>query len=158
MSRAHVLVVSENPSMRNVFRLILQQESHYRVTTVGIGDAVPPSHIPSLRPDIVLVDMTSRSREQGWTVVQQSHRSSPAKERPLLLCAPALMLLPQQECWLTQQGIGLLWKPFGIDEVLQKVRWLLTAHHPLSLSCSRQWQDLDRACHERSRGDGTTRN
>lgn len=116
MHKAHTLVVSENPAIRHVLRRILQQEGHDQVTTMQIREGASQAH-----PDLILLEVNPTSGARGWTVLQQLKRSSPTKDRPLLLCALALALLPERECWLKQQGRARLVKPVGMEQLLQAV-------------------------------------
>lgn len=139
MPRTHVLVISENPSMGNVLRLILQQEGHSHITTMGISD-VDPVFVAHVRPDLALLDVNRMSGAQGWSVLQLLHRSFPTNDQPLVLCAPALVVVPEQERWLTARGIALLIKPVGIEQVLQAVRRALVVHH-CCWPCYRPWPE-----------------
>lgn len=123
MSKAHILVVDDDPSILDMIQLLLEQEG-YRVTTspVVLEDLADVEH---LQPDLIILDFKMGERESGWTFLQKLKLHRPTKDIPLFLCTAALSDVREQEPILTQKGIPVVYKPFDVDELLAAVEQLL---------------------------------
>jgi response regulator RpfG family c-di-GMP phosphodiesterase len=66
-----------------------------------------------------------QAQHPGWNVIQKLKLSESTASIPLLLCTAAVASVREQEAFLRQKGIHVLFKPFGIKELKQTVWQLL---------------------------------
>ncbi|HZO76222.1 MAG TPA: response regulator [Ktedonobacteraceae bacterium] len=123
MSKAHILVVDDDPSILDMIQLLLEQEG-YRVTTslVVLEDL---ADVERLQPDLIILDFKMSERESGWTFLQKLKLHRPTKHIPLFLCTAALSDVREQEPILAQKGIPIVYKPFDVEELLATVEQML---------------------------------
>jgi CheY-like chemotaxis protein len=119
MDDATILVVDDDPSIREVVASLLEMEG-YQVRTAANG-------LEALRcveretPDLVVLDMRMPVMD-GWTFVRELHRRG--------LALPILVLTATQDAHLWAEQVGaedFLEKPFEITSLLASVERLKAA-------------------------------
>ena len=125
-TKAHILIIDDDPAILEMMRMVLEQEGDYRVTTnemvyENIAD------IERLQPDLILLDLLMQGREGGWTLLQKLKLHRPTKDIPIVLCTAALADVKEQEAIFTQKSIPILYKPFDVDELLHVVEQVLSS-------------------------------
>jgi len=119
MEDATILVVDDDPSIRDVVASLLQMEG-YDVLTASNGlEALRV--IERQMPDLVVLDMRMPVMD-GWTFVEKLHQRG--------LDVPLLVLTATQDAHLWAEQVGaedFLEKPFEITSLLESVERLKAA-------------------------------
>ncbi|MDP9364121.1 MAG: response regulator [Chloroflexota bacterium] len=113
-----VLVVDDDQAIRDLLREALEDEGYAVWTTAG-----PPAtaDVAALRPDLVLLNHRLRTEETGWDAARRLRAEPATAPIPLLLLTAAVADLRPLAPELAARGIGLLLKPFDLDELLAAV-------------------------------------
>ncbi|MCL5961646.1 MAG: response regulator [Chloroflexi bacterium] len=108
----HVLVIDDDPSLRELYRVILLEEG-FSVLTAADGqeglEKLAKSH-----PDLILVDL-AMPRMDGVEFCQRLRHTSSYDEVPIIVVSA------QSDIWQKAREIGAngcLGKPFELDEFL----------------------------------------
>lgn len=123
---ARVTVVNDNPDFLELVREILDGD-RYDTTTVDGDQPDALDRIVASRPDVLMIDLRmGTDRLHGWDVAQQV-RAEPGLQRvPILVCSADIVALRELSDELTQHHqVGILEKPFTIDQLIESVDGLL---------------------------------
>jgi DNA-binding NtrC family response regulator len=77
--------------------------------------------VKATAPDLVISDHVFGEEKLGWQLVQRLKMDRETAEIPVIVCSAALKDLREMEGFLTEKNIGILYKPFDIDELLKLV-------------------------------------
>lgn len=115
----HVLAVDDDAPLGELFRELLAGEG-YRVTVA----AVPPStaEVARLRPDLLLLDLRLGGPEDGWQVIARLAGDPATASVPVVVCSADIEELGRRRAYLTTREIGVVLKPFDLDDLLTAVR------------------------------------
>ncbi|MCA1669604.1 MAG: response regulator [Thermomicrobia bacterium] len=122
--RKHILVVNDTQEILDLFRMILEDEG-YRVTALGFA-------VEDLRkiidgaPDLVILDLVFDREYVGWQTLQKMKMHRDTERIPVLVCTAEIRKAQEIQGYLTEKGVGLLLKPFDIDELIVQVTRLLS--------------------------------
>jgi DNA-binding response OmpR family regulator len=119
-SRKHILVINDTQEILDLFREILEDEG-YRVSlySSGFNDI---HQIVELAPDLVILDLLIGGESQGWQMLQKMKMSRETATIPVVVCTAAVSLARDLEGHLRSKNVGLVLKPFDIDELVDEVR------------------------------------
>ncbi len=123
-ARKHILVVNDTQEILDLFRMILEDEG-YRVTALGFA-------VEDLRkiidgaPDLVILDLVFDREYVGWQTLQKMKMHRDTEKIPVLVCTAEIRKAQEIQEYLTEKGVGLLLKPFDIDELIAQVTRLLS--------------------------------
>lgn len=122
-SKPHVLVVNDTQEILDLFREILEDEG-YRVSLYS--SAFNDVHqIAELEPDLVIIDLMIGGESQGWQLLQKMKMSRATADVPVVVCTAAVALARELEGHLRAKNVGLVLKPFDIDDLVTEVRQYL---------------------------------
>lgn len=122
--RKHILVVNDTQEILDLFRMILEDEG-YRVTALGFA-------VEDLRkiidgaPDLVILDLVFDREYVGWQTLQKMKMHRETEKIPVLVCTAEIRKAQEIQGYLTEKGVGLLLKPFDIDDLIAQVTRLLS--------------------------------
>ncbi len=122
--RKHILVVNDTQEILDLFRMILEDEG-YRVTALGFA-------VEDLRkiidgaPDLVILDLVFDREYVGWQTLQKMKMHRDTEKIPVLVCTAEIRKAQEIQGYLTEKGVGLLLKPFDIDELIVQITRLLS--------------------------------
>src|SRR5579871_2349056 len=114
-----VVVVEDDPSTRELMVAILD-EGGYASLALDNGDGAVEV-VKAVRPAALILDLVLRSSLSGWEVLAQLEHETTVCQVPTLVCSADAWALRDRAPQLLARGIGVLEKPFLIDELL---RWL----------------------------------
>lgn len=115
-----ILVVEDNKDLSLLFRLSLESAG-YQVKTVDNGnDAL--KHIDAIQPQLVLLDIMM-PEISGLEVARKIKQRENYECLPILLTSALDRL--QDDRLHESQADGILYKPFDIDELIQRVDSLI---------------------------------
>ncbi|RZL16977.1 MAG: response regulator [Pedobacter sp.] len=116
----NILVVEDNHAILDVITLILQSEA-YKVTGLN-KSADMMSHIDSLKPDLIILDIMLPDAD-GRELLKQLRSEENTKD------IPVLMISARYTAENVEHGPfkpnGFLAKPFDIDELLDRIEGIL---------------------------------
>jgi CheY-like chemotaxis protein len=78
-----------------------------------------------LHPDLIVVDLWLEGPGSGWTLIDLLRTDEATAAIPLMLCSADLPQLQEREEWLSEHGVGILPKPFDLEELERLVSRLL---------------------------------
>lgn len=119
-SRPVALVVNDTQEILDLFRDILVEEGF---------DAVLSSYAPreldtviEIDPDVVILDFMIGDEAHGWQLLQKMKMHRRTASLPCVVCTGAVQLVRELEGHLMSKQIGVVLKPFDIDELMATVR------------------------------------
>lgn len=127
----HILVINDTQEILDLFREILEDEG-YRASlySSGFNDI---QQIVEMAPDLVILDLMIGGESQGWQMLQKMKMSRATADIPVVVCTAAVSLARDLEGHLRSKNVGLVLKPFDIDELVAEVRQFI---NPESASTS----------------------
>jgi len=121
----HIVVVNDTQEILELFRDILEEEGYrvslYSFTFNDITDLV------NLEPDLVILDFLIGGESHGWRLLQKMKMDRRTATIPVVVCTAAIRLVQELEGHLRAKGVGVILKPFDIDELVERVHIQLQA-------------------------------
>lgn len=114
--RRRILVVNDTQEILDLFADIIDGMGH---------DVIPMSYAPddlarvaSVKPDLAIIDFVMGGQEfRGWQLVQKLKMSRATRDIPIIVCTGARREVFEQEGWLTEKNVGIVLKPFDIEDL-----------------------------------------
>ncbi len=113
-----VLIVEDDPSVRGLLGAVLE-EAGYRV--LPTDHALDPVDVAQLRPDLVLLDLILHGTGAGWRLLHGLRALAGTAGLPIVVCTADHALAHREADRLRALGVGLVLKPFDLDDVLRRV-------------------------------------
>ncbi len=120
---AHIHVINDDEDILDLYRTLLE-DAGYEVTTSKFAFE-HPSDVERLAPDLVILDIKFGAQPLGWRMLQKLRMYTPTARLPLVVATAAINEAREQEEYLLSRGIGVVYKPFDIDDFLEDVRLAL---------------------------------
>jgi CheY-like chemotaxis protein len=118
MSR-RILVIDDDKSTLEVFHLVLEMEGYdVSLSTVTYEEV---QHVEALDPSLIILDARLGQDHDGFVLLEKLKRYPPTKSIPVILCSAAVEEVREQEDTLRHKGISIVYKPFGLDDLLQVI-------------------------------------
>lgn len=117
----HIMVVNDTEEVLELFRQLLQEEAGYEVTVSSFNPQIMV-HVKDTKPDLIISDHVIGEEKIGWQFIQKLKLDRETADIPLIACSTAIKELREMEGYLTMKNIGILYKPFEIDEMLNLVK------------------------------------
>jgi DNA-binding response OmpR family regulator len=120
-----VMVVNDTQEILELFRSILTAEG-YEVTlhAFSTNEMV---EIKQCMPDLLILDFVIGQEGPGWQLLQKLKMSRDTAQIPVVICSGAVRQLRELDGWLGEKGVGIVLKPFDIDDLLVTVRKMLNS-------------------------------
>ncbi len=115
----HILVVNDTQEILDLFRIILEEQG-YRVTPIGFA-VEDLRRIVEAEPDLVILDLVFDREYIGWQTLQKMKMTPETERIPVIVCTAEIRKAQEIQGYLAEKGVGLLLKPFNIDELLSMV-------------------------------------
>lgn len=115
-----ILVINDTQYILELFRDILESEGYEVVLSSYPAQRV--QEIEQVRPDLIILDFLFEGRAMGWQMVQQLSMYRGTAKIPVIICTAAVQEVREQEGYLVSQGIGIVYKPFDVDQLLESVQ------------------------------------
>ena len=120
-----ILVVNDTQEILELFDELLTEEGYEVVLySQAIQDM---REIERIKPDLIIVDYIFGGEKEGWQMVQKLRMRRSTAKIPLIICTAAVKEVREIEGYLTMKGIGLVPKPFDIDDLFAAVQTALQA-------------------------------
>lgn len=128
------LVVNDTQEILDLFRDILAEEGF---------DVVLHSYAPKelatvieIDPDVVVLDFLIGEEVQGWQLLQKMKMHRQTQNIPCVVCSGAVNLIKELEGHLTTKNVGIVIKPFDIDDLMETLRMTMENQPNASSSVS----------------------
>ena len=122
-----IIVADDSAAIREMLTDVLIEEG-YRTTSCNSGTKAL-EHIRRESPDLVILDMQMEHRNAGLAVLEQMRSEASTKYIPVILYSADSTVLTEKEPQIRAHRADVLFKPFGIDDLLGKVERMLRARH-----------------------------
>jgi CheY-like chemotaxis protein len=112
-----ILVVNDTKEILELFRDFLEKELGHQVIMMSYApDEL--DRIADEKPDLVIIDFIIGDREmEGWQLLQKLRMHRPTAKIPIIACTAAVRQVRESEAYLLEQGIEVVLKPFGLDQL-----------------------------------------
>lgn len=129
-----ILVINDTQEILELFSAILHEEMGFEV----VLDSYQPHMldvIKDIRPDLIISDHVFGEEKIAWQLLQRLKLDRDTAHIPVIICSGAIKDLKEMEGHLTAQNVGVLYKPFDVDELMALVNRKLkegadpTLHH-----------------------------
>ncbi len=115
----HIMVINDTQEILDLFREILEEEG-YRVTLYSYAFR-DLDEIKQDLPDLLILDFIIGGEAQGWQMLQKLKLDRTTEMIPVIVCTAAVTLVRELEGHLKEKGVGIILKPFDIDDLLRQV-------------------------------------
>ena len=115
-----IMVINDTEEILELFRQILHEEAGYDVTLCSFEPQMLV-HVNGTKPDLIISDHVFGEEKIGFQFVQKLKMNRETADIPVIICSGAIKELKEIEGYLTMKNIGVLYKPFDIDELLALV-------------------------------------
>jgi len=115
-----IMVINDTQEILELFREILQSEGGYDVDLCSYEPQML-DHVKEISPDLIISDHVFGEEKVGWQFVQRLKMDRETAGIPVIVCSGAVKELKEMEGYLAQKNVGVLYKPFDIDELLRLV-------------------------------------
>jgi DNA-binding NtrC family response regulator len=116
----HIVIINDTEEILELFRAILHEEAGYEVTLLSFHPQIM-AHLMEMKPDLIISDHVFGEEKVGWQFIQKLKMTRDTAEIPVIVCSAAVKELKEMEGYLISKNIGVLYKPFDIDELLALV-------------------------------------
>jgi DNA-binding response OmpR family regulator len=114
-----VLVINDTQEILELFREILEEEGFDVVlSSFGVQEV---ADVQKINPDLVILDFLVGGEAQGWQLLQKLRMTRETEELPVIVCTAAIQLARELEGHLKAKKVGLVLKPFDIDDLVSAV-------------------------------------
>jgi CheY-like chemotaxis protein len=120
----HILIVNEEEELRELMQTILHGEGGYKVSQGTYKTAMLP-WIEELKPDLLISDVTFGDETLGFELVDKLKLNPATSHIPIILCSGAIAALRERQSYLAEKNVGVLYKPFEVDDLLGAVKQIL---------------------------------
>jgi len=116
----HIMVINDTQEILELFKEILHGEAGYEVSLFSFEPQML-DHVKSVNPDLIISDHVFGEEKIGWQFIQRLKMDRETAGIPVIVCSGAIKELKEIEGYLMQKNVGVLYKPFDIDELLNLV-------------------------------------
>jgi CheY-like chemotaxis protein len=118
-----IMVVNDTIEILELFKAILTEEG-YEVSlhAHGIRNLFD---VKKVKPDLLIVDQMIGKESPGWELIQKMKMDSSTADIPIVVCTAAVQVVDQLQARLTEKNIGVVIKPFGINDLINAVKLAL---------------------------------
>ena len=126
--KPHVMVVNDTQEILELFQEILEEEGfEVSLYSYAFRDL---QEIKRIMPDLVIIDFMIGGEAEGWLLLQKMKMNRETDTIPIVVCTAAIQLVRELEGHLTAKGVGLVLKPFDIDDLLAAVKDAMAKFSP----------------------------
>jgi len=116
----HILVVNDTEEILELFEQILHEEGGYEVTLTSFQPQMI-DFVKKVQPDLIISDHMFGEEQAGWQFLQSLKMERETMTIPVIVCSGAISELKGNEGYLMSKNVGVLYKPFDVDELLHLV-------------------------------------
>ena len=114
-----IMVVNDTQEILELFEDLLTDEGYeVALYSFGIEDL---DEVERVNPDLIILDYIIGGEAVGWQMLQKLKMRRSTARIPVIVCTAAKNQVQEMEGYLKSKGIGLVLKPFDIDDLLAAV-------------------------------------
>jgi DNA-binding response OmpR family regulator len=114
-----IMVVNDTQEILQLFREILTDEGYEAILySFAIQDL---EEIERVKPDLIILDYMFDQEQIGWQLLQKLKMYRPTASIPVIICTAAAQRVREMEGYLQSKAIGLVLKPFDIEDLLKAI-------------------------------------
>jgi DNA-binding response OmpR family regulator len=117
----HVLVINDTEEILELFQVILHEEAGHEVTITSFQPHMV-EFVKQIEPDLIISDHVFGEEKVGFQFLQRLKMDRDTATIPVIVCSGAVRELKEMEGYLVSKNVGVLYKPFDVDELLDLVR------------------------------------
>lgn len=125
-TRPVALVVNDTQEILDLFRDILEEEGFDAVLTTFAPKDL--ESVLEIDPDVVILDFLIGEEAYGWQLLQKMKMHRQTRSIPCVVCTGAINLIRELEGHLMAKNVGVVIKPFDIDDLMSVVRSTMEAN------------------------------
>jgi CheY-like chemotaxis protein len=112
-----IVVINDTKEILELFHEILSEQGHEVVLLSYAPDDL--HRITEQAPDLIIVDFVlgSAREQEGWQLLQKTRMNRSTQHIPIIACTAAIQQVREQEGYLLEQGVGIVLKPFTIEQL-----------------------------------------
>jgi DNA-binding response OmpR family regulator len=115
-----ILVINDEQELLDLFRALLEEEGHEVFLFSSAFEDI--RKVEQVKPDLIILDILLGSQQNtGWTILQNLKFVRTTASIPIIICTAALREVEEQQGYLTNKGVSVVFKPFDIDDLLNAV-------------------------------------
>ncbi len=114
----HILVIDGAQELHGLYREILE-DGGYRVSFADT--AISPDDISGATPDLIVLEPMVGPGDQGWHLLRRLGAAQSKAAPPVVVCTGAACRVREEAEHLARGAVGLVLKPFDIDELLHEI-------------------------------------
>jgi CheY-like chemotaxis protein len=118
-----ILVVNDTKEILDLFEDLLTGEG-FEVVLYSYGINELPE-IKERRPDLIILDYVTTNEKPGWQLLQKLRMDQETVDIPIIVCSTAIRRLKELEGWLAEKKVGVVLKPFTLDDLMTAVNHAL---------------------------------
>ena len=116
---AHIMVINDNQEILTLFEEILTEEGYsVSLYSFAMHDLV---EVERIKPDLIILDHIMGGEAVGWQMLQKLKMRRSTANIPVVVCTAAVKAVQEMEGYLKAKGVGLVLKPFDIEDLLEAV-------------------------------------
>jgi DNA-binding response OmpR family regulator len=120
---ARIMVVNDTKEILELFDELLTEEGYEtHLYSYGIHDL---DEIKRVGPDLIILDYIIGEERNGWQLLQKLKMDRTTARIPVIVCTGAVREVREMEGWLREKGVGIVLKPFDIEDLLNEVARVL---------------------------------
>ncbi len=124
-----IMVINDTQEILELFREILTDEGYeVLLYSYGIQDM---TEVECVKPDLIVLDHMIGGEAVGWQMLQKLKMRRSTADIPVVVCTAAVKAVQEMEGYLKAKGVGLVLKPFDIEELLEAVQQALRSRKHL---------------------------
>lgn len=117
---ARIMVINDTQEILSLFSDILTEEGHeVSLYSAAIHDM---DEVERVAPDLVVLDFIFGHENMGFQMLQKLKMKRSTARIPVIVCTAALQAVRETEGYLKSKGVGIVFKPFDVDDLLEAVR------------------------------------
>jgi CheY-like chemotaxis protein len=117
----HIVVINDTEEILELFQLILHEEGGYKVTLTSYQPHMI-EFIKQADPQLIISDHVFGEEKIGFQFLQRLKMDRDTANIPVIICSGAIKDLKEMEGYLVSKNVGVLYKPFDVDELLDLVK------------------------------------
>lgn len=115
-----ILVINDTPEILELFEDLLTGEG-YEVVLYSFATH-DTDEIVRHHPDLIILDYIFGGEKQGWQLLQKLKMRRETAKIPVIICTAAIREVREIEGFLLAKGVGVVPKPFDIDDLFVAVK------------------------------------
>ena len=120
----HIFVINDEATLLSLLEELLEEEG-YRATLETFDPSGIEGQLARLRevkPDLVVLDFLIGGELLGWQFLQALRLQRDTEKLPVVVCTAAASTVKELGVQLTEKSVGVVLKPFNIDDLLTEIR------------------------------------